>query len=448
MKYKIIIIANIAEAFEDAIRRVKSQKERNKRIRIEHNLCDRTLLWEGDNKVVVTPFPISPALFEKNLKALGFKNCINFFPGKVNIGLSDAIIKDKSLLSNIIKVVKDNPGIRISPYAVTPQFIKLVEFLREKKLKFIVEEMPCENSNWIIQFLDSKIGSRAEIDKIKSKNVCAPKSIICRNKIEAIAVAQWFHEKTISFVAKANFGEGGWGTLIFKKDDRGTWNKAIIRMKKELVADSIWDDGLIIIEECIVADRGISIGCPSSELYLSERGPQITYLCDQVVTEEGNFLGVALGRDALNKSVKDKINKASIIVGQKFWELGYRGFFDIDFVLSNENRVPYIIETNMRRTGGTHIFDVANSVFGSDWEEKAFILSRDYFCYGEKILSAKVILEKLKEILFPINNSKNGLIISIINKWQPSLGFIIIGKSSSEALEMYSRMNKLLNIKN
>lgn len=448
MNHKTIIIANIAEVFEDALMRVKSQKERTKKVQIEHNLCDRTLLWEGDNKIVITPFAISPLLFEHNIQALGFRNCLNIFPKDVNINLSDAIIKDKSLMKKLINFIKDNPGIRISPYAVTQSFIDLTEIFKKENLDFIVEERPYKNSDWTVQFLDSKIGSRVEIDKIKDKNINTPKSVVCRNKKEAIDVAEWFCKNNVSFVVKTNFGEGGWGTLIIKKDDRKSWDEVSIKIKEEFSNDSIWDDGLIIVEEYITAERGISSGCPSSELFLSEKGPRIIYLCDQVVTEAGNFLGVALGKNALDEKVKDKINKASILVGERFWELGYRGFFDIDFVLSKEDGTPYIIETNMRRTGGTHIFDVVRLIFGDKWEEKTFVFSQDSFSYGEKLLSEKDILEKMKNILFPINNKKRGLIISIINKWKPAFGFIIVEESSDKALKIYSEMKNLFNIKN
>jgi len=171
MNYKTIIIANIAEAFEDVLTRVKSQKERTKKVQIEHNLCDRTLLWEGDNKIIITPFAISPLLFENNTKALGLKNCLNLFPQNVDINLSNAIIKDNPLIKKLVSVIKDNPGIRISPYAVTQSFIDLTEYFNKENLDFIVKERPYKNSDWTVQFLDSKIGSRVEIDKIKDENI-------------------------------------------------------------------------------------------------------------------------------------------------------------------------------------------------------------------------------------------------------------------------------------
>ncbi|KKT26782.1 MAG: hypothetical protein UW11_C0006G0048 [Parcubacteria group bacterium GW2011_GWA2_43_9b] len=442
MNYKTIIIANIAEAFEDALMRVKSQKERTKKVQIEHNLCDRTLLWEGDNKIVITPFAISPLLFEHNIKALGFKNCLNLFPKDVNINLSDAIIEDKSLMKRLMSIIKDNPGIRISPYAVTQSFIDLTECFKKENLDFVVEERLYKNSDWTVQFLDSKIGSRVEIDKIKDKNINTPKSVICRNKKEAIDVAEWFYKNNTSCVVKANFGEGGWGTLIFRKEKYKSWSEVLVKIEKEFRSDSIWDDGIIIVEEYITAERGISSGCPSSELFLSSKGPKITYLCDQVVTEAGNFLGVALGKDALNEKVKDKINKASTLVGKRFWELGYRGFFDIDFVLAKKNKIPYIIETNMRRTGGTHVYDSVKAIFGEDWERKCFCISDNQFTYGKNILSVDKILYKLNDVLYPINNKKRGVMLTLINKWKPAFGFVVIGVNKKDAILLY---NKMLN---
>jgi hypothetical protein len=102
----------------------------------------------------------------------------------------------------------------------------------------------------------------------------------------------------------------------------------------------------------------------------------------------------------------------------------------------------------LRNTGGTHIFDTANAVFGNNWKNKTFILSQDSFCYGKKLLSEKVIFERLKDILFPIDNKNKGVVISIINKWKPTLGFIIVDESLKETLKIYSSMRELLNVKN
>jgi len=63
-------------------------------------------------------------------------------------------------------------------------------------------------------------------------------------------------------------------------------------------------------------------------------------------------------------------------------------------------------------------------------------------------LPARVIFEKMKEILFPINKDKRGVIISIINKWQPAFGFIIIEKSPDAVMKIYSKIKNIWRIKN
>lgn len=135
------------------------------------------------------------------------------------------------------------------------------------------------------------------------------------------------------------------------------------------------------------------------------------------------------------------------MIGRRFWELGYRGFFDIDFVLSNDN-IPYVIETNMRRTGGTHVYDVAKTLFGNNWGKNHFIISQDNFCYGKRRISEKQIIDKMKKIVYPIKGKEKGVIISIVNKQEPAFGFIAIGESNKEALDVYNKMLNIWGIKN
>jgi hypothetical protein len=54
----------------------------------------------------------------------------------------------------------------------------------------------------------------------------------------------------------------------------------------------------------------------------------------------------------------------------------------------------------------------------------------------------------MRDILFPIKKDRIGVIISIIDKWQPNFGFIIIEKSPDRATKLYSQIINLWNIKN
>lgn len=447
MIIKTIIIANIAEAFEDTINKIKIPKQKSRRIKIEHNLCDRTLLWEGDDKIVITPFKIARSIFDLNKEILRFNNVSNLYPSNVDINLSDSIRRDDKLFDMLCELIRRNPGVRLSPYCATEKFIKLTECLKEKGLKFNVIEMPNKEATWLVSYLDSKVGSRIEIGRIKSIHKNVPESIVCRNQDEVMRVAGWFYKNNRSCVLKANFGESGWGTFFVKRENFKDNKEVVEFIKKEFEADSIWNSGLILVEEYKSPSKKLSSGSPSSELFLSDRSVEITYLCDQVMGNKGDFLGVALGRNLLDNKTRNELRKISLAVGRRFWKLGYRGFFDIDFILSNDN-IPYIIETNMRRTGGTHVYDVAKNLFGDDWEKKCFIISQDNFCYGSKKLGEKQIIDKMNEIMYPMKDRKEGIIISILNKWEPTLGFIIVSESNKKAMDIYNKMLNIWKIKN
>ena len=46
----------------------------------------------------------------------------------------------------------------------------------------------------------------------------------------------------------------------------------------------------------------------------------------------------------------------------------------------------------------------------------------------------------MKSILYPINGQGNGVIVSIVDRKQPTFGFIIIEKSREEAIKMHSKI--------
>jgi hypothetical protein len=54
----------------------------------------------------------------------------------------------------------------------------------------------------------------------------------------------------------------------------------------------------------------------------------------------------------------------------------------------------------------------------------------------------------MKEIMYPIKEGKEGVIISIINKWKPTFGFIIASNSNKKTKDIYNKMLSIWAIKN
>ncbi len=139
-----------------------------------------------------------------------------------------------------------------------------------------------------------------------------------------------------------------------------------------------------------------------------------------------------------------KIKRIGETIANHYFKLGYRGFFDIDFIVSKDE-IPYPIETNVRRTGGTHVFDVTRKLFGKDWVDKTVVLSADSFCYGKKVLSAQEILNRVSEISFPIKGQKKGVIIAAVNSHEPYFSFVIFAPTKAESLQIHKKLTSLWN---
>ena len=406
--FNTILVANTAEAFKGVLLKDKDTRSGAERIKHELTLSQRAFFWESDDKAVITPHLIPLPLFELNKRILGFKNVVNVAPPAGGIELSNAIAGDKQVRSLIVREARSNPQITMSPYAVTREFLGLSDQLQDEA-HIQTKERPPNKSLWTVAYLDSKAGFRAEMLKLAAEHgeIKVPQGFVAQDATEAQAMAEWFYEKGQSSILKANFGESGWGIAILKIESYSSRSVFRRQVRKLLQSDVIWQDTGIVVEQFMEPDASVAGGSPSTEVFVGEEEISILYHCGQLLNQFGGFLGVEIGRNALSETLAKKLMRIGNIIGECYWELGYRGFFDIDFIVSKDSGV-YVVETNTRRTGGTHTYDLARHLFGNGWENKAYLLSHDSFHYQKKRMDAEKVLQRISPVLYPINDEANG----------------------------------------
>jgi hypothetical protein len=439
--FKTILIANIAEAFQEILLKDSHTKQGKERIKHELTLSQRAFFWEADNKIVITPYAIPSLLLEANKRNLGLGNVVNLAPANGSINLSLSIIEDKGLFKLIAEQIRNNPGIAISPYAVTQDFLQLVSRLEKLGLDFVVNEKPTDKSLWTISYLDSKAGFRTEMLKLGSehKKVKVPEGFVGQDTKGAQRISEWFYENGHSSVLKANLGESGWGLKILKSEEYPSLSIFQKAIAKVLKSDVIWQNTSIIVEQFVEPDIEVVAGSLSTEMFVVDEGVSFLYHCRQVLSQSGAFWGVEIGKGALSDSLSRKLLAIGNIIGKRYWELGYRGYFDIDFIVSKSGGI-YVAETNTRRTGGTHVYDLAKYLFGRRYEKGAYLLSHDSFLYHKKRVETQELLERLKPILYPINNEKKGVIITLISEWSAVLGYIVVAPNRIEGKNLQKRL--------
>jgi hypothetical protein len=417
-----IVLANTAEAFSAPIGYIDDPDKRRERVRIENVLSQRAFFWGGDNKLVVTPTSIPVELLQYNSRILGLNNTVNRSPSYRTHVLSENIVQDGDFLDEVEAVIKNNPNIKITSYAHTSELSGLIKHLRQRGVVFDSTEQPNQGEQ-LASYLDSKSGFRRVSSLIEG--VLLPYGVICADFSAVDVEIMRFQQRLTPYIVKANEGESGWGLYIGKDMQTrasGDFN------------DGIWKSAPYVVEEYIDLDKTRGGGSPSTELYVSPDSVEVTYNCAQLFDKEGEFSGIALGKDILDAELEQRMERMSLAIGRKYRDLGYRGYFDVDFAVSKDDQL-YALETNTRRTGGTHVFDLAKRLFGNDWQ-RYVLHSNDSFNYGPDNIPAAEVLDKLNDILYPIQGRKEGLVISLLDQTMPIMGYVLIGEEAQAVAEL------------
>ncbi len=410
---KEIIVANVLEGFYKSYDSL-APSQKNYWHLYDTLEANRALFYNDDDKIVITSVPIHPEHFEATKKLMGWKNVHNIYPEIPLPSISENLLRRGKLSDTLEDVIEAHPGIDLIPYRPTREFYTLVTTLQKKGLDFNTPETVDFDISFVNNYAGSKRGfreiwGRAVPQEFESQ-IQIPPGFICANKEEAIEAAWWFYKKNSSFVIKYNKGTQGIGILIIEaKKMPSTKGKFIKRMMTKM-KDKIWDEPVIIVEEKISVDKEVLGGSPSVEFFIDEKGKVKTlYAGEQILdADRKTFRGFYIHP----KVVKDKYIKnayqAGLWFGKELAEIGYRGFYDIDLVISKDKKL-FAVESNLRRTGGTHLHQGAVALLGEDYVSKYHFAGEDIAIPQRTKLSYSECRELFKDLEFD-PKEKEGLI--------------------------------------
>jgi len=162
------------------------------------------------------------------------------------------------------------------------------------------------------------------------------------------------------------------------------------------------------------------------------------------INKDGIFQGMEVNDDVISDRIEAQIMDTGFFVGEKYAQAGYRGYFDLDFIAAKNGKI-YTTESNVRRTGGTHVFHIASKLFGKDFLYETYILSNNvYEIPKNKKYTFEVLKKNLKPILYD-KKKKEGLVIISENLLKINkFAYVIFGKNKKKASEIEEKMRKLI----
>lgn len=444
MRFRHIFIANLAEIAKPLLALIKDKKQARAEIFEDFGLCDRFLISDKDDRVLITSWPVDKDFLNDTCQIFGFKNILNLYPENPTVSLCDDILNDENLKKKVKEIIKrDKPA--LFSYAATMDFMKLIKSFKDSGLDFGTPETP--KTKELISYFGSKAGFRETFTKEKigqGLGMAMAKGFITKNRQEFIEKINFFYKNKKNFVVKTNQGLAGAGSKIIETD------KVSFNHFLEVVKDyPYWLTGKTVIEEFIKADLTVCGGSPSVEFQVTDNssalqnsGINYLYTCGMRIIKGGVFRGIETGKNAVPKWLGKKIKAYGFKFAAVLKKAGYRGFFDTDFVNTKDKKL-YPLEANIRRTGGTHVYETGIRLLGQDFLKNYYLASNNlYENKTNHCQNYQQLKTKLSPLLYPIKGKKKGIILTMASLIKEKrFGYLVAGKNREEVINLEEQMS-------
>jgi len=447
---KTVYICNLSEDVWPFIEAITDPEK--KRIEIVENasLSDRDLLTtsEESDLVFISPKPLQEDFVEYYKDLFGIRKLEILVPKNHSGEICKDIYEDKALFDQLIEHANHVKKLTLLSYSTSPQFLVLVNQLRDRGITVYTPESPEEEDAWTVNFYGSKSGIRqlAQQSVADEPDFLMSDGVICVNIVDAAKIAAKKYIKEDGVVIKTNKGHSGAGVLILRPGDLPIDYKACEKAIYDLLKqDAYWDKFPIVIEGLINVNYAVGGGFPNVEFKINKSGRiDFLYYCGLRVTKNGVFQGVEINEDVMNDRLMTRIIDMGFFIGEQYAANGYRGYYDVDLVAAKNGEL-YVSESNTRRTGGTHVYKTAFKLIGKDFLNDTYVLSDNTWKLPNGV---KVSLSKLLEVLKPVlfdKKTKEGLVVASANMLeQGQLAYIVFGQNEKNALEIEAKAQKIL----
>lgn len=446
-----IYISNISEDVWPFISAMSDAQAKVFEIEENARLADRELVTHAaeSDELLILPDHIDPKFIDYYFEVFNPKR-IRIVTPKIHTGeICIDILKDPLILQEIDKQARVSQRLEITSYSTSSQFFALVGKLKEKYSHITTPESPEEEDGWTVNFFGSKSGIRqlsqqAGTDEPDFK---MPAGLICMGIEDAAKIAANKYVSEGGVVIKTNKGHAGAGVLIFRPGDLpGDYHSCRVTIGEQLKKDKYWSKFPIIIENYIAPNLGIAGGFPNVEFKIFKSGRvEFLYYGGMRVTRQGVYQGMEISNDCLSDKLAARVMDTGFYLGEQLAKEGYRGHFDVDFIAA-KNGDLFVTESNVRRTGGTHVYYASLALFGKDFLYETYSLHNNFYQIpGTPQLTFEQLHARLSQILFD-KQHQEGLVFTTANFLRQGVfGYIIFGKNKKRALEIEQRMANLLN---
>jgi hypothetical protein len=323
-----------------------------------------------------TPYILTHAEISRDLlshwgQVLGYSPSILVCQAKTGRICLDTL-ENLNLLSRLRSLSLNISSLR--PWGMTKEFDSLSRSIQSLDVTHLSVR---GSTSALPSFLDAKAANRAFLDSLIHERrgrtfTQLPYAITPANSNEVIKSVRAMLSQWPTVIIKPGYTWGGRGTISVSRSD---YQDGTVRALVEN-GMSEFSGGYFLIEPFVgTVESNLS---PSFDWQPKQDGNAGGRIYGgRMLMETFNCRGTIYGRSALASAevFRPTFNSVTRTFAESLGELGYQGWFDLDFLVSDKFTI--ISEMNLRHTGGTIPILIANRLLFDGWEKRFTCVALD-----------------------------------------------------------------------
>jgi hypothetical protein len=338
------------------------------------------------SKFVISPEQINERQIKLAEELLGI-HTVCIVPAGGGLLVSARARIDKSLYRTLARPLGDNPG-GILAWGPTSWFAALVERLRREMGTEVTSEYSPTHADKLADHLNNKIEQKPMLVRTLGEHcpLKIPEYVIVHDSSSVELIDRYVRVFNRKAVVKSPCGWGGRASLRLNyqsakahdKLNRGT-------LAKHFATHSAFYRSGVVIEEMVTgrAKRELCV-----DGYIDEKG-NVSLWPSHTLVSQRQAIGMVVGRHVLDDKLAMAMRGCGARVAGMLVRLGYRGWFDVDFLQAE--RKLYVLEINARRTGGTALIEIGKHAFGGSWMNDCVVQSIDRMSVNTRIRTRQIV---------------------------------------------------------
>ncbi len=434
-----LVIPNLSEHYIQDVRHGMPEGELDGWRQTTMECADMGLFWGGDDKIVVTPRRLDPLHIQDVIGKLRYRNVTNLVPALWSESLCTDVMTDARLLAELCACLRPGPA-EVSFWGATPEAYTLLDRLAAGGVACRAPELVPRDAYWTAVYFGSKAGFRETClgmaDRMPGARVAPGYS--CPDRATALGAARRLLRQGRGVVVKASYSVGGEGSLVVP-----TWRLAhepAAALEGEIrreIERTFYGYGPIVVEEFISQPAGKPYTNPGIDVLIRPDGTVCPMDVAVMLIRDGHYYeGVTYGVIPLPRPLEARILQLAHCVGERLAGAGYRGWFDIDLMVTEDDGL-YMAEFNTRRLGDDHVLALRRRYAALTGIARPAAIGEDAVHLGAGGLSyanVRPVIQAVERALPPADFWLVPVFCSTLAAARARLGYAIVAPDGQRAL--------------